>query len=113
MPLTGKAKSAYTLLDKAIKRQGVLLDEAISELLEDMLGEEGKAYSAIEACLDIANACIAAEILGSTQEAFARIVERGGYPSPVRTPRGRDILAACGQLKTASERKRRRVLETA
>jgi 23S rRNA (adenine2503-C2)-methyltransferase len=41
-------------------------------------------------------------------EAFSRIVERGGYPSPVRTPRGRDILAACGQLKTASERKRRR-----
>ena len=43
-------------------------------------------------------------------EAFASIVERGGYPSPVRTPRGRDILAACGQLKTASERKRRRSL---
>lgn len=41
-------------------------------------------------------------------EAFARIVERGGYPSPVRTPRGRDIAAACGQLKTASERRRRR-----
>ena len=41
-------------------------------------------------------------------EAFARIVERAGYPSPVRTPRGRDILAACGQLKTASERQRRR-----
>jgi 23S rRNA (adenine2503-C2)-methyltransferase len=43
-------------------------------------------------------------------EAFARIVERGGYPSPVRTPRGRDILAACGQLKTASERRRKRTL---
>ncbi len=41
-------------------------------------------------------------------EAFAKIVERGGYPSPVRTPRGRDISAACGQLKTASERRRRR-----
>ena len=41
-------------------------------------------------------------------EAFARIVSNAGYPSPVRTPRGRDILAACGQLKTASERKRRR-----
>lgn len=40
-------------------------------------------------------------------EAFARIVSRAGYPSPVRTPRGRDILAACGQLKTASERQRR------
>ena len=46
-------------------------------------------------------------------EAFARIVERGGYPSPVRTPRGRDILAACGQLKTASERRRRRALAPA
>ncbi|MDW8123197.1 MAG: 23S rRNA (adenine(2503)-C(2))-methyltransferase RlmN [Geminicoccaceae bacterium] len=39
--------------------------------------------------------------------AFAAIVEAGGYPSPVRTPRGRDILAACGQLKTASERETR------
>jgi 23S rRNA (adenine2503-C2)-methyltransferase len=40
-------------------------------------------------------------------EAFARILEEAGFPSPVRTPRGRDILAACGQLKTASERARR------
>jgi 23S rRNA (adenine2503-C2)-methyltransferase len=38
---------------------------------------------------------------------FAAIVARAGYASPVRTPRGRDILAACGQLKTASERLRR------
>jgi 23S rRNA (adenine2503-C2)-methyltransferase len=39
--------------------------------------------------------------------AFAAIVARAGYASPVRTPRGRDILAACGQLKTASQRQRR------
>jgi 23S rRNA (adenine2503-C2)-methyltransferase len=39
--------------------------------------------------------------------AFAAIVTRAGYPAPVRTPRGDDILAACGQLKTASERRRR------
>jgi 23S rRNA (adenine2503-C2)-methyltransferase len=39
--------------------------------------------------------------------AFAAILESAGYESPVRTPRGRDILAACGQLKTASERQRR------
>jgi 23S rRNA (adenine2503-C2)-methyltransferase len=39
--------------------------------------------------------------------AFAAIVEAAGYASPVRTPRGRDILAACGQLKTASERQQR------
>jgi 23S rRNA (adenine2503-C2)-methyltransferase len=42
--------------------------------------------------------------------AFARIVARAGYASPVRTPRGQDILAACGQLKTASERRARRTL---
>lgn len=37
-------------------------------------------------------------------EAFADIVNRAGYASPVRTPRGTDIMAACGQLKSASER---------
>ncbi|MCI4660357.1 MAG: 23S rRNA (adenine(2503)-C(2))-methyltransferase RlmN [Neomegalonema sp.] len=40
-------------------------------------------------------------------EAFAEIVNKAGYASPVRTPRGRDILAACGQLKSATERARR------
>jgi len=35
-------------------------------------------------------------------ERFAEVVNRAGYASPVRTPRGRDILAACGQLKSAS-----------
>ena len=37
-------------------------------------------------------------------EKFAAIVNRAGYASPVRTPRGRDIFAACGQLKSDSER---------
>ena len=37
---------------------------------------------------------------------FADIVHDGGLPCPVRTPRGRDILAACGQLKSDSVRKR-------
>lgn len=40
-------------------------------------------------------------------EAFAEIVNRAGYASPVRTPRGQDILAACGQLKSATERARK------
>ena len=35
-------------------------------------------------------------------ERFAAIVNRAGYAAPVRAPRGRDILAACGQLKSAS-----------
>jgi 23S rRNA (adenine2503-C2)-methyltransferase len=35
-------------------------------------------------------------------EAFAEIVNRAGYASPVRSPRGRDIMAACGQLKSSS-----------
>jgi 23S rRNA (adenine2503-C2)-methyltransferase len=39
-----------------------------------------------------------------TIERFSEIVFRAGYASPVRRPRGRDILAACGQLKSESER---------
>ncbi len=37
-------------------------------------------------------------------ERFAEVVNRAGYASPIRTPRGRDILAACGQLKSESLR---------
>ena len=40
-------------------------------------------------------------------EEFADLVNRAGYASPIRTPRGRDILAACGQLKSQSERLKR------
>ncbi|MBC7433371.1 MAG: 23S rRNA (adenine(2503)-C(2))-methyltransferase RlmN [Rubritepida sp.] len=46
----------------------------------------------------------------STPEAlrgFAEVLNAAGYSSPIRRPRGRDILAACGQLKTESERARR------
>jgi 23S rRNA (adenine2503-C2)-methyltransferase len=48
-----------------------------------------------------------------TIEAFAEVVNRAGYASPIRTPRGRDILAACGQLKSASERMPKRQRERA
>jgi 23S rRNA (adenine2503-C2)-methyltransferase len=41
-------------------------------------------------------------------EKFAEVVNRAGYASPVRTPRGRDIMAACGQLKSETIRKRAR-----
>ncbi|MFZ1990299.1 MAG: 23S rRNA (adenine(2503)-C(2))-methyltransferase RlmN [Alphaproteobacteria bacterium] len=41
-----------------------------------------------------------------TIETFAEIVNRAGYASPVRTPRGRDIMAACGQLRSASVKER-------
>ena len=39
-------------------------------------------------------------------EKFAEVVNRAGYASPVRSPRGRDIMAACGQLKSASLKQR-------
>ncbi|MDO9306283.1 MAG: 23S rRNA (adenine(2503)-C(2))-methyltransferase RlmN, partial [Mesorhizobium sp.] len=42
-----------------------------------------------------------------TIEKFADYINDAGYASPIRTPRGRDILAACGQLKSESERMRR------
>jgi 23S rRNA (adenine2503-C2)-methyltransferase len=41
-------------------------------------------------------------------ERFSDIVFNAGYASPVRTPRGRDILAACGQLKSETEKVRAR-----
>jgi len=41
-----------------------------------------------------------------TIESFAAILNRAGFASPIRTPRGRDILAACGQLKSESEKVR-------
>ncbi|WP_376876402.1 23S rRNA (adenine(2503)-C(2))-methyltransferase RlmN [Albirhodobacter sp. R86504] len=40
-------------------------------------------------------------------EAFADIIYKAGYASPIRTPRGEDIMAACGQLKSATERQRK------
>jgi len=46
-------------------------------------------------------------------EAFADIVHKAGYASPIRTPRGEDIMAACGQLKSATERARRSRAEIA
>jgi hypothetical protein len=52
-----------------------------------------------------------------TIEGFVEVLNRAGYASPIRTPRGRDILAACGQLRSesvkekASERLKPRLAE--
>ncbi len=46
-------------------------------------------------------------------EAFADIIYKAGYASPIRTPRGEDIMAACGQLKSATERARKSAKEIA
>lgn len=46
-------------------------------------------------------------------ESFAEIVNKAGYASPVRTPRGEDIMAACGQLKSATERARKSAAQIA
>ena len=46
-------------------------------------------------------------------ERFADIVAAAGYTAPVRSPRGRDIMAACGQLKSASVKTARRERKTA
>jgi len=44
---------------------------------------------------------------GNRIHAFADIIYHAGYASPIRTPRGEDIMAACGQLKSATERERK------
>ena len=46
-------------------------------------------------------------------EAFADIIYKAGYASPIRTPRGEDIMAACGQLKSATERGRKSAAQMA
>ncbi|MFZ1725568.1 MAG: 23S rRNA (adenine(2503)-C(2))-methyltransferase RlmN [Albidovulum sp.] len=46
-------------------------------------------------------------------ESFAEIIYQAGYASPIRKPRGEDIMAACGQLKSATERARKSRAEIA
>ena len=46
-------------------------------------------------------------------ESFAEIIFQAGYASPIRKPRGEDIMAACGQLKSATERARKSRAEIA
>jgi len=46
-------------------------------------------------------------------EAFSDIIFKAGYASPIRTPRGEDIMAACGQLKSATERGRKSAKQVA
>ena len=46
---------------------------------------------------------------GNRIHAFADIIYKAGYASPIRTPRGEDIMAACGQLKSATERARKSI----
>jgi len=50
---------------------------------------------------------------GNRIHAFADIIHNAGYATPIRTPRGEDIMAACGQLKSATERGRRKAAEIA
>ena len=44
---------------------------------------------------------------GNRIHAFADILYKAGYATPIRTPRGEDIMAACGQLKSATEKQRK------
>ena len=46
---------------------------------------------------------------GNRIHAFADIIHDAGYASPIRTPRGEDIMAACGQLKSATQKQRKSV----
>lgn len=87
-------------------------------MLKDVNDRDEHAHALAEMLSDIPakinlipfNAWPGAEFERSTQERirrFAKIMMDAGYPSPVRTPRGEDILAACGQLKSTTEKARR------
>ena len=43
---------------------------------------------------------------------FAKIIMKAGYASPIRTPRGRDVMAACGQLKSLSIKQKKLNIKT-
>ena len=49
---------------------------------------------------------------GNRIHAFADIIHDAGFSSPIRTPRGEDIMAACGQLKSATEKQRKSLRQT-
>ena len=49
---------------------------------------------------------------GNRIHAFADFIYQAGYSSPIRTPRGEDIMAACGQLKSATEKQRKSATKT-
>ena len=44
-------------------------------------------------------------------EKFARVLMKSGYASPIRTPRGRDVMAACGQLKSISKKIPKKIIK--
>jgi len=72
------------------------------------IGEEGGAGAAIkEDRVEQIKRTPFERASDATIAAFAAVLMKAGYIAPVRTPRGRDILAACGQLKSASERSRK------
>jgi 23S rRNA (adenine2503-C2)-methyltransferase len=48
---------------------------------------------------------------GNRIHAFADILYNAGFATPIRTPRGEDIMAACGQLKSATEKQRKSALK--
>jgi len=50
---------------------------------------------------------------GNRIHAFADILHDAGFSTPIRTPRGEDIMAACGQLKSATEKQRKSAVKTA
>ena len=43
---------------------------------------------------------------------FSNIIKKAGYPTPIRTTRGDDILAACGQLKSKTEKRKKSLLSS-
>ena len=52
------------------------------------------------------------KILLENEWGFAKIIMKAGYASPIRTPRGRDVMAACGQLKSLSIKQKKLNIKT-
>jgi 23S rRNA (adenine2503-C2)-methyltransferase len=74
------------------------------------MAESGKRPAGVSS-MTRARSCGERRSSGNRIHAFADILYHAGFATPIRTPRGEDIMAACGQLKSATEKQRKSALK--
>ena len=96
---------------RLVRGMGEYLLQRIDEISHVLTRESGKPLW--EARMEVQGAARYFEYYGNQAETlenierFAKVILDAGIPAPVRRPRGRDILAACGQLKSETMRQRK------
>ena len=92
---------------------GAVIYALLTPWKEIALIREGNAAASVAFAGVLVGLAVPLAVSLSVSSSVRDIVNRAGYASPVRTPRGRDIFAACGQLKSESEKVRASALRKA